>query len=386
MAPPSRSKKRDRRGDPGRQGQQAPRSFDAVAPQPYALPLELQQIVLNTFHSAFSITKDPDHLKQVTQEVKGYLFNRDFLAAFSKPSYLQAYALRWSAARALGYSQVLCDPKRRDLLASLPESNLAGSEPKDPEVGPAAHPDDSSIEIKLVCIGGGAGAEIVALAAAHRTLQVSSPLHIIAVDNADWLEPISKLSTAISVPPTLPPHSSESFKTRPENQPMIADSSKVGVTFLHQDVLSWPLDSFQETIRGVSMCTIMFTLNELFTTSLPKTTEFLLQLTDLMCKGSHLLVIDSPGSYSEIILGRVKQQAEEHGGEAKTPAATRKYPMQWLLDHTLLEIAGQNGSKWEKIENEESLWFRIDQGDRERLKYPVELENMRYQLHLYRKQ
>ena len=37
--------------------------------------------------------------------------------------------------------------------------------------------------------------------------------------------------------------------------------------------------------------------------------------------------------------------------------------------------------KWEKVVDEESKWFRLPPG----LRYPIELENMRYQIHLYRR-
>lgn len=236
---------------------------------------------------------------------------------------------------------------------------------------------------KVVCLGGGAGAEVVSLAAAYKMANASSSLRITAVDSADWSEPISKLATALSTSPTLSSYASEASKARPENNAMLQDATKVGVTFLHQDVLAWPLESLQQTVQNASLCTLMFTLNELFSSSLSRTTAFLLQLTDSMAMGSHLLVVDSPGSYSEVSLGKDKVGTES---ENKTPATPKRYPMKWLLDHTLLEVAGQAGAKWKKIESEDSLWFRIEQRDRERLRYAIELENMRYQLHLYRKQ
>ena len=58
--------------------------------------------------------------------------------------------------------------------------------------------------------------------------------------------------------------------------------------------------------------------------------------------------------------------------------------MVWLLERVLfVEAAGENGQeKWEKVgQGEESKWFRLD----ERLKYPIELEDMRYQMHVYRR-
>jgi 25S rRNA (uracil2843-N3)-methyltransferase len=38
-------------------------------------------------------------------------------------------------------------------------------------------------------------------------------------------------------------------------------------------------------------------------------------------------------------------------------------------------------AKWEKIHEDESRWFRLAST----LQYPIELENMRMQLHLYRR-
>ncbi|RYC57749.1 hypothetical protein CHU98_g8463 [Xylaria longipes] len=93
--------------------------------------------------------------------------------------------------------------------------------------------------------------------------------------------------------------------------------------------------------------------------------------------------------------------------------------MQWLLEHTLIpppsrrKTAGaeerppadegdqqkpteeekkeeekkeeegeeeKDGIRWEKIESRDSVWFRVADG----LRYPIPLENMRYQMHLYR--
>jgi 25S rRNA (uracil2843-N3)-methyltransferase len=124
-------------------------------------------------------------------------------------------------------------------------------------------------------------------------------------------------------------------------------------------------------LQDVHLCTMMFTLNELFSTSITRATAFLLALTESMSSGSWLLVVDSPGSYSEVKLGK--------GDDSKT----KEYPMKWLLDHTLLEVAcdGDN-SKWTKVVSDDSRWFRLNQ---QLLKYPIELENMRYQIHLYQR-
>ncbi|KAJ9661182.1 hypothetical protein H2198_002126 [Neophaeococcomyces mojaviensis] len=386
MAPPSKSKAQKQARStkkPQLRDRSDRKDTPAVVSQHHVLPLELQHIILNTFTTAFPVAEDADELKHITQEVKGHLFNRDFSAAFGQPSYLQAYALRWSAARALGYSHILTHAGRDFLLVPFNTVETPGTTKTIEHSSQNQQDPDSSSELllstRVLCIGGGAGAEIVALAAAGKHLHLQSCLEIIAVDSADWSASVKQLFSAFSTPPPLSMYASEAARVRPENRPLVEDSSKVSVSFIHQDVLEWQNESMKMTTQGVSLCTIMFTLNELFSTSLPKTTSFLLRLTNLMRTGSYLLVVDSPGSYSELQLGKEKQAPAEEGS-----APTKKYPMKWLLDHTLLSVAGKDeDTKWEKVESEDSLWYRIDQKDR--LKYPVELENMRYQLHLYRK-
>ena len=82
------------------------------------------------------------------------------------------------------------------------------------------------------------------------------------------------------------------------------------------------------------------------------------------------MVIDSAGSYSEVTLN----------------GNTKKYPMQWLLDYTLLENCKRETTSgsitWTKIQGNDGVWFRLPEG----LKYPLELENMRYQIHLYKRE
>lgn len=65
----------------------------------------------------------------------------------------------------------------------------------------------------------------------------------------------------------------------------------------------------------------------------------------------------------------------------------REYPMGWLLDRVLVGVEDREGEKdgdrekrWRKVEERESVWFRLGTG----LEYPIGLEDMRYQMHLYR--
>jgi 25S rRNA (uracil2843-N3)-methyltransferase len=315
-----------------------------------SLPVELQQTILNVFRNAFPFD-DATGLKAIVQEVKSHLYNRDFTEAFGKPEYLSAYALRWSASRALCYTKIIFNPEL------LPTSQTVQTTD-----------NTRTSASKVVCIGGGAGAEIVALAAAtatansalgHGTSIAGSRMEVTAVDSADWSDALKQLQNALTTPPPLSTYASEAVRNA--NLPLI-ESPSLAVNFVLQDVLECDESRLQGSVKEVDLCTVMFTLNELFSTSISKTTSLLLRLGEMMKVGAQLLVVDSPGSYSEVKLGD----------------KTKQYPMRWLLDHTLMEVAK---GKWEKRLEDESRWFRIDG----QLKYPMDLENMRYQIHLYRR-
>lgn len=248
----------------------------------------------------------------------------------------------------------------------------------------------------IVCIGGGAGAEIVALGGVWRDMvssslsgkstaestedntgdteakrreQVSPGVTITAVDIADWTSVVSRLDAAMR---------SKILGTRSYPPPLLSRpgdgrQGKFEVAFQHKNVLELADDQLHHLYNSQSqqqqwtLVTLMFTLNELFSTSVAKTTAFLLRTTDAVLPGTYLLVVDSPGSYSSLTLG--------NSGE-------RRYPMKFLLDHTLLNVAE---GKWEKLVSEDSRWWRRDA---DRLGYDVGgvgLEDMRFQVHLYRR-
>ena len=308
----------------------------AKAPAKQHLPLEMQQIVLDHFRQAF-VFESTDALKAVVQQVKGHLYNRDFSAAFGRQAYLEAYAFRWSATRALAYADIFSQPELR-LILQKPAHGIQSAS-------------------RVVCIGGGAGAEVVALAAALH----DPPVEVTALDIADWQAVFAKLNNCLTMPLSLSKYASEDIRMAKSS---LVDSNQFHLKFIQQDILDCKDEALKDLMTGAGLCTIMFTLNELFTSSISKTTAFLLRLTDAMEPGSSLLVVDSPGSYSEVSMGK--------DGE------TKQYPMKWLLNHALLNVTG---GKWEKVIEDDSRWFRVDA----KLKYGIDLENIRYQIHLYKR-
>ncbi|RMJ21996.1 hypothetical protein PHISP_07128, partial [Aspergillus sp. HF37] len=358
------------------------------------LPLRLQQLLLNTFKRAL-LPSSPNtangteprsesetlDLAPLIQRLKTHLYNRDFASAFTDAGEdaLRAYALRWSAGRALGYAGVF-----RGVFGVLPRgvddgrSSCSGGWHK-----------GRCTRRRVVCVGGGGGAEIGALAAVWRDLAESGSqpgepgVSVVAVDVADWSGVVRRLDASL--------HGADVAASATATAALVhaghAGTQGFRVGFRRADVLDLsdgdigaifgdePAHSTaeaEEELESTALVTLMFTLNELFSTSMAKATGFLLRMTDSLQPGAVLLVVDSPGSYSTLRLGKGE------GGEQE-----RRYPMKFLLDHALLSVAR---GKWERVFAQESRWWRRDAA---RLRYDVGpgagLEDMRFQIHVYRR-
>lgn len=368
----------------------------AAALQTSQLPAELQQLSLNIFKNAFPDLSDDEPTKKTLQEVKQALFERDFARAFGKQEYLEAYAFRWSPSRALGYTNVLWD-----LRVHFKGTGLCGSE----RIENSAD-GEADEEYHVACLGGGA-AEVVAIGGFLNHLRKSQsrgtqgkdenvkdeqvkdeqPLekelealtvsneppservNVLLIDSADWDEVAHKLSEGLITPPPLSKYANAA--ARAANTSLLPAGS-LKTTFHQADLLDLEKGLLTAMLgQRPLLVTLLFTLNELYTASISKTTAFLLKLTEVVQKGTMLLVVDSPGSYSEATLGK----------------ESKKYPMQWLMDMTLTGNGKQERGKeeeevkWEKLVSDESRWFRLQ----ESLKYPIPLENMRCQVHLFRR-
>jgi 25S rRNA (uracil2843-N3)-methyltransferase len=341
----------------------APVAESTKAASESMIPIELQQLLLNIFRNTFPGVLTSGTLQPLLQDVKAALYERDFSRAFGKQEYLEAYSVRWSPSRALCYSSILVDLQKH--LTELNKSTL-----------------------KVVCFGGGA-AEVVAFggflrfshdtsapapegtaaeAIANLSIDDKGPeIDLLLVDTAQWGGVVQMLDQALATPPPLSKYASSS--AREANSSLIAPGSII-TTFRPDDVLGLSQSQLDDIVgKGPMLLTLLFTLNELYTTSIGKTTAFILNLTSSTKPGTLLLVVDSPGSYSETVVGT----------EAK------RYPMQWLLDHILLGTEKTRGEEsaanWLKVFSDDSRWFRLPDG----LRYPIPLENMRYQISLYRR-
>jgi 25S rRNA (uracil2843-N3)-methyltransferase len=363
---------------------------------PTTLPSpELQQDLLDVFKESFS-DRLGSALPGLIQEVKGHLYDRDFSSAFGSEEFLEAYALRWAPARALAYLDLFWSlPEVRHALVERrhqdAEESLRGlkleSDYAAREGGTAEAPR------QVTCFGAGSGAEAVAMAgllsccrggdeqsseAAAAERDTLQELTVKVIDQANWKGVLDRLQGGIE--------NSKLFRPRPDEGPSAA-LCPLKIEFDQQNVLSMPAEALAAALRGSRMMTIIFTLNELYTASMSEATNFLLSLTLLTSPGALLLVVDSPGSYSTV---RLKQSSRFSGTAAATPELERRYPMEWLLDHTLLKASsiGSSSSKtasgeeqWEKIYSTSARWFRLGG----HVEYAMDMEDMRYQAHLYRR-
>ncbi|KAL7272706.1 hypothetical protein RUND412_004470 [Rhizina undulata] len=352
-------------------------------------PAVQEQAILHLFRDAFHPLFSPA-LPQLLQTVKHHLFNRDYAEAFSSTQNLEAYVVRWSPSRALCYREVFletCDEVREvfDLQRKVQRKGKGVT-------AESGNVEDLTTEI--VCIGGGAGAEVVAAAAAIKSLlrdSESSPqpalapasvetlpinslaispphegsLHLTAVDIADWSSIVNKLESSLTTPP---PNTSAKPYLSPETY---------SVTFQHHDILS--TEATHIITPKTSLITLLFTTNELYTQSRSQTTSFFLSLHEYTSPGCLILVLESAGSYSTVKIGE------------------KVFSMGMLLDHTLLNprpVERDGGDEvkeetkkpkdvvyWEKIAGDEAKWYRLPEG----LKYPIDLENMRYFFRVYRR-
>ncbi|KAM0520165.1 hypothetical protein ACHAPE_003445 [Trichoderma viride] len=312
--------------------------------------LKTQQRILTLFSDAFDPVLSSDSFAATLQSIKQSLFNRDFDAAFGSEENLQAYAARWSPTRALCYASIFEDiASHVDDVAAETTADEASSH-------------HSRLVKKFLCIGGCAAEHI---AFASHLQQTASNGILTLLDAGPWGQLVDLLQKQATSPPILSRYASAAIKAA--NMPLLEDG-QLSTTFVQNDVLAMDKEALKELLGSEPLTvTLLFTLNELYTNGgIGKTTTFLKLLGEILPDRSLLLVVDSPGSYSEAAVGKEK----------------KRYPMQWLLDHTLMDVrVASKDYEWEKLESQDSIWFRLP----EELSYPIQLENMRYQMHLYQR-
>lgn len=327
---------------PNQRNRQAARSNQSsTTPTPISYDSYHEQQLLDLFFRTFTdILQDPPVLNRRIQDVKAALFDRDYNAAFGSQENLEAYVARWTPSRALAYTSLL-----------------------DSLIGAALFEQPSSEPKRVLSIGGGAGAEIVALGTltllgGRHTggAKSTQEVHVVAVDLAEWGPVVDKL-TGYMAQNWVPPQSTDLSIDNAMAHLSIGStsSSPFKVHFINHDILTLPAEAYD--ISRLDLITSMFTTNELFTSSKSGTVQFLHSLAACH-SGALLLFVESAGSYSEVTVG------------------SKVFPVHFLIHHVLTQ-----NNHWELITSSDSQWYRLSPD----LSYPMQLENMRYFYRLYRR-
>lgn len=326
------------------------------------LPVDLQQLILDIFRVTFPASQEFADLKPLLSHINEALLQGSYETAFRTEESREGYAIRWSPSRALVHANVLeqvCDEHGDSPWVE----RLVG--------------DSGDVPTKVLCFGGGA-ADVMAMAAVLRyrraaavgkpstTSSPSSPppnplfeLHLI--DAADWSGVVLKLTTGLAKPPELSKYASAAARAR-------------NASFLSPEALRTKctqaqiLDLTQEDLRSIidpdiTLVTLLFTLNDLYTTSIRRTTSFLLKLSAAVPMGCLLLVVDAHNASST--------------ADGIEDAQAGAYPMSWLLDKALLPKR-----EWEKMMGDTNRLFKFPEKG---LSYPAGLENLKIQVHLFRR-
>lgn len=150
------------------------------------VPINVHQMVLNVFKNAFS-TQIDDQLPLLIQKVKQHLYDRDFKKAFEGKASLEAYAIRWSPSRALAYLDIFCNLPQfamdtagclwkvppppfgsatgifSSTATDVDDENGSLKSRQQEQERQTTVPSDQTENLRVVCLGGGSGAELVAL-------------------------------------------------------------------------------------------------------------------------------------------------------------------------------------------------------------------------------
>ncbi|QLQ79318.1 hypothetical protein HG537_0B06660 [Torulaspora globosa] len=299
-------------------------------------PQEIIDLFKVAFNNELYGKDDIDELQSQIQKVKTDLYNRDYVSAFNKENKRISYCCRWSPSRAMAYASLFAHFKEIVQIVQCHESDQ-----------------------EILCVGGGAGGELVALASLftpsrefitkYSTSRPSdSPkrsLNIHIVDISDWSVVVDKLQSTIQ-----------------ERWLYAGESQHFHVQFDHNDILQMNED--QLSLSKLNLITLLFTTNELFAENKQQSIRLLQKFNQFCSSGCYLLITESAGSYSHITVG------------------TKKFPIQFLIDTILLGKKGQDSTApWQLVYKTDSTWYRCDPN----IDYPMKLENTRIFYRLYKK-
>lgn len=352
-----------------------------------SLSVQHQQLILDTIRNTFPAVDEFNSLIPVLRSVREALEQEDYGTAFGSEDFLEAYTIRWSPSRALTSGNVLawiCDEMREAVWVQ----QFLDSDGKKPS--------------KIVCMGRG-GSDLLACVAllkhchqskldeiprqessfpdaVTRDIVSTATTHLNAghddramidlnlVDRHDWSRIVTKLQHTLTHAPALSKYATA--KAHALNTAAVP-SHALNLAVNQLDILESRTDLSAMIGPNPALITLFFTLQELYSISIPKTTAFLSRLTSAAPKGSLLLIVDSPGAVAAL-------PDNSNKGEEK------KYPLEWLLYRALLPPKSTDSEEEEKpawaklVKSGHGMEYKLPPA----LRYPGSLENTKLQIHL----
>ncbi|KAI8378530.1 hypothetical protein BD560DRAFT_389642 [Blakeslea trispora] len=188
---------------------------------------------------------------------------------------------------------------------------------------------------RLYCIGSGSGSELAAIAAAMTRVPAERQrVRLVMQDIGDYHTVLASFENTI-------------------REKWLLSEEQLKCTYEQNDVLDTTDPKIDKRLAEADLITFMFVINELFVKKAAAMT-LVQKMVKSMKKGAHLLVVESAGSFSHLKVG------------------SKTYMVYTLLD-AIQDL--------ELVIGEDSRWYRHP----EHLKYPIDVQNMRYFIRLYRK-
>ncbi|KAI9245174.1 hypothetical protein EDC94DRAFT_628688 [Helicostylum pulchrum] len=187
---------------------------------------------------------------------------------------------------------------------------------------------------QIYCVGSGSGSELAAIAAAMTRVPAERQrVNLVMQDIGEYESVLTSFENTIRDKWLLTP---EQLTCTYEKGDILEANEHTDKRFAESDLI-----------------TFMFVMNELFVKKAPSM-DLIQRLVKNMKKGAHLLVVESAGSFSHLKVGN------------------KTYMVYMLLD-AIKDL--------EVVVAEDSRWYRRSDD----LKYPIDVQNMRYFIRLYKK-
>lgn len=331
--------------------------YDEATLQKRKAEIEILDFYMST---CVDSTINVDDLGKTIQKVKGFLYDRDYEAAFGTPERLNAYVYRWSPSRSFCYAhifqQTLGNGNNANKTQGTTSKNSNKSSIQSISIDASNDDNNNNITNKVLSIGGGACGEIVGYGHYLKRLQEQQSnkkelptdfrqsMQIDVIDMADWSSIIKKVNESLST----------SWNLTPE------------ISFIHESILTMDSKGIVKLIQSHNVITIFFTLNELFQQDKQQTIKLLQLISAHSKKGTIVIFIESAGSYSDIQVGK------------------RTFSIQMLI-HYLMTSPPSDPPSWNMLEQTDSVWYRHNLTNDDLEDFGFKLENMRYFISSYQK-